>query len=183
MTTLRVRFAGSGGQGIAVAALLLADAAVRAGLNATHSQAYGPESRGGASKADVIVSDEPIAYPIAARVDALVALTQESCDRYRPDLVAGGLLLVDGDRVAAPEGGCRLPLVAEARRVIGAALGANLVALGALVALTHAVPDAVVERAIHERPPGGDADRALRAFRAGGKLGSRAAGEKEVVPT
>ncbi|MDE3112075.1 MAG: 2-oxoacid:acceptor oxidoreductase family protein [Chloroflexota bacterium] len=181
MTELRVRVAGSGGQGIAVAALLFADAAVRAGLHATHSQAYGPESRGGASKADVIVSRAPIAFPIAARIDVLVALTRAALERYRRDLETGGLLLVDRDAAATPDGAARvLPLVAEARRVLGAALGANLVALGALVAATNAVPLAAVEEAIRAHPPGGDPERALRALRAGLALTPVVVAEEEV---
>ena len=173
-TEHRVRFVGSGGQGIALAALLLAEGAVRAGKNATHSQAYGPASRGGASKADVIVADAAIAYPIAEHLDALVALTQLGCDRYLGDLEDGGLLLVDAERVLpAPRRGVRVvavPILSSAKRELGRVLGANLVALGALVELTAIVPHEAVERAIEARRPGGSTERALRAFRAGRAL-------------
>lgn len=182
MSEWSVRFAGSGGQGIALAALLLADGAVRAGMNATHSQAYGPESRGGTSRADVIVADGDIDYPIAARPDALIALTQASCDRFLPDLDPRGVLVRDGDIDAVAPSGIRsytLPLVAAARRTIGAVLGANLVALGAFAAITERVPMSAIEDAIRARRPGGDVDRALRAFRAGQAL---ARGAEEAVP-
>ncbi len=183
MTERSVRFAGSGGQGIALAALLLADGAVRAGANATHAQAYGPESRGGASRADVIVSDGPIVYPIPRRIDALVALTQESCDRYLGDLATGGLLIVDADAVRAPDradvDAHSLPITATARRVLGATLGANLVALGALLALTDLVPADAIEGALRGRRVGGDPDHALRALHAGLALARRA---EEGVP-
>jgi 2-oxoglutarate ferredoxin oxidoreductase subunit gamma len=177
-----VRFAGSGGQGIALAALLLAEGAVQAGMNATHSQAYGPQSRGGASKADVIIADGPIPYPIAARPDVLVALSDEACARYLKDLLPGGLALLD-ESIAAPERADitirSLPIVAEARRALGATLGANLVALGAITALAGLVPADAVARAVERRRPGGDPERALRAFHAGEALARSA---KEAVP-
>ncbi len=159
-----------------LAGLLLAEAAVAAGRNATHAQAYGPESRGGASKAEVIISDGEIEFPCADRVDALVALTREACDRYIPLLEPGGTLVVDRDQVPLAEGmgfACHaLPIIATAQRVLGTAMGANLVALGAIVALTGAVPVEAAERAVTARRPGGSVERALRAFRAGLALGS-----------
>lgn len=171
-----VRFAGSGGQGIALAALLLAEGAVEAGMNATHSQAYGPQSRGGASKADVIVAAGDILYPIAARPGVLVALSDEAATRYLADLAPGGLALLDAG-IAAPERADitvrSLPIVAEARRTLGATLGANLVALGALIALTEIVPSDAVARAVARRRPGGDPERSVRAFRAGEALARR----------
>ena len=173
---LRIRFAGAGGQGIVMAGLLLAEAAVAAGRNATHAQAYGPESRGGASKAEVIISDGDIDFPCADRVDALVALTREAHERYASLLEPGGTLVVDRAQVNVEDGNgfaCHaLPITATAQRVLGTAMGANLVALGAIVALTGAVPVEAAERAIAARRPGGSLERALAAFRAGLALGS-----------
>jgi 2-oxoglutarate/2-oxoacid ferredoxin oxidoreductase subunit beta len=167
----RVRLAGAGGQGIVMAGLLLAEAAVHSGKNATHAQAYGPESRGGASKAEVIVSDGEIDYPYADRVDVLVALTQEACDRYLGDLEPGGVLITDAERIAAagrPDVIRHdLPITAAALRAVGATLGANLVALGALIGVSGLVPVEAVEHAIARRRPGGSTERALQAFRAG----------------
>jgi 2-oxoglutarate ferredoxin oxidoreductase subunit gamma len=141
---------------------------VAAGRNATHAQAYGPESRGGASKADVIISDGEIDYPCADDVDVLVALTQKACDEHGPRVVADGCLLVD-ERVTPPAraGVHRLPLVATAQRALGTPVGANLVALGALAAITGCVPAAALEQAIAARRPGGNATGARAAFRAG----------------
>ena len=168
---MRIRLAGAGGQGIGLAGLLLAEAAVAAGRNATHAQAYGPESRGGASKAEVIISDGEIEFPCADRVDALVALTQEAHDRYASLLEPGGTLIVDRDQVRVEPGGGAvshaLPITATAQRVLGTAMGANLVALGAIVGLSGAVPVEAAEHVVAARRPGGSAERALSAFRAG----------------
>jgi len=170
----RVRLAGAGGQGIVLAGLLLAEAAVAAGRNATHAQAYGPESRGGASRAEVIVSDGEIDYPCVDRADLLLALSQEAYDRYAGEVRPGALVLVDADRVVPrPAEGvaCHaLPLGATATRVLGEALGANLVALGALVALSDVVTREALERAVAARRPGDSAERALLAVRAGFEL-------------
>lgn len=179
---MRIRFAGTGGQGIAVAALLLAEAAVCAGRNATHSQSYGPESRGGASRADVIVSDAEIAYPVASAVDALIALARAARDRHLCELVPGGLLIVDaawGEVTGGPHEVWSLPIAATARACLGSGPGANLVALGALVRISGAVPLDAVESAIAARHPGGSAERALVALHAGAALAGPRGARKE----
>jgi 2-oxoglutarate ferredoxin oxidoreductase subunit beta len=181
-TQYEVRLAGAGGQGIVLAGLLLAEAAVAAGKNATHAQAYGPESRGGATRAEVIVADGDIDYPCVDRVDFLVALTPEAHARYAGQLKPGAVVLLDAaEPPAAPADGITrhaLPILATAQRVLGTQVGANLVALGALVALSGMVPGPAMEQVIAARRPGGSPERALRAFRAGTELGRRAA-----VPT
>lgn len=170
----QVRIAGAGGQGVILAGLLLAEAAVAAGKNATHAQTYGPESRGGASKADVIVSAGEIDYPYATQLDLLLALTDEACERYVEQLKPGGLLLVDSERVGQRARGDvishALPIFATARQCLGTTLGANLVALGALVGMTGVVPAEAAESAIAARRLGGSAEPGLRAFRAGLQL-------------
>ncbi|MEK7828196.1 MAG: 2-oxoacid:acceptor oxidoreductase family protein, partial [Deltaproteobacteria bacterium] len=72
-----MRFSGLGGQGIILAGIIMAEAAsIYGGKNASQSQSYGPESRGGASKSEVIISDEEIDYPKATSIDAMLAMTQ-----------------------------------------------------------------------------------------------------------
>ncbi len=179
---VEVRLAGSGGQGIGLAGLILAEAAVLAGRNAAQSQAYGPESRGGASRSDVVIAPGEIGFPTATRLDVLVALTQEACERYRGDLRPGGLLLVDG-RVAVPaDAPCEvrsLPLEEAARRA-GDAVAANMVALGALAALTGVVGPEELERAVTARVSPRHRDLNLRALAAGAALARRAEAEEGV---
>jgi 2-oxoglutarate ferredoxin oxidoreductase subunit gamma len=81
------RLSGSGGQGLLLAGIVLAEAAILEDKNAVQTQSYGPEARGGASKAEVVVSDEDIDYPKATDPDFLLALTPESykTDEQRPD--------------------------------------------------------------------------------------------------
>ena len=73
-----IRLSGSGGQGIITAGIILAEAALYDGLNALQSQSYGPEARGGSSKAEVIISEHEINYPKVTSPDILVSLTQDS---------------------------------------------------------------------------------------------------------
>ncbi len=89
--SLAIRLGGAGGQGIVLAGLVLAEAAALAGRRVACTQAYGPESRGGASRSDVIISDAPIAFPTARRLDLLVALTQEACERFWAALAPAGI--------------------------------------------------------------------------------------------
>ena len=91
-----MRLSGSGGQGMILGSVILGEAIGADGTkNITQSQSYGPEARGGASKADVVVSSNEIFYPKAMKLDLLLAMTQESLDKYYPDLKEGGTLIVD----------------------------------------------------------------------------------------
>ena len=87
---------GSGGQGLILAGIILAEAAgVYEGKHVAQSQSYGPEARGGASKAEVIISDGEIDYPMATRLDLLLAMNQKSSDSFYFDLKPEGTLVVD----------------------------------------------------------------------------------------
>lgn len=177
---VEIRLAGSGGQGIGLAGLLLAEAAVLSGRNAAQSQVYGPESRGGASRSDVVISGEEIGFPKASRLDALVALTQEAAERYCSDLRPDGLLLVDERLVPRPPAGDwryrSLPFEGAARSV-GGVVATNLVALGALLEITRVVEPEALERAIRERVSPRLRDLDLRALAAGRRLVSGTGGE------
>ena len=172
---LTIRLAGAGGQGIALAGLILAEAAALAGRHVACTQAYGPESRGGASRSDVIISDEPIAYPAARRIDVLVALTQVACERSWDALKPTGLAIVDGDRVKPPSGSVScfaLPIVETARVVTGSPMPANIVALGIVCGLTDAAPLAALEETVARRVPASSLALNLQALETGRQLGA-----------
>lgn len=95
-TRLRLLFSGSGGQGVITASIILAEAAVLyEGLNAVQSQTYGPEARGGATRADVIISEREIRFPKVNQPNILVCLTQEAYNKFYAMIRPGGLLLTD----------------------------------------------------------------------------------------
>ena len=130
-----IRLSGSGGQGIILAATLLADAAVATGREVIATQSYGPEARGGASKAEVIVADAQIDYPEVTAPSVTVCLSQEAFDAFAALTVPGGLVVYDEQlvgRAAARRRLVGLPFTHLAETELGKAIAANIVMLGAL---------------------------------------------------
>ena len=168
-TRYEIRLAGSGGQGLILAGIILAEAAgVYDGKFVCQTQSYGPEARGGASKAEVVISDAAIDYPKAISPDVLLAMNQKSLEAFGSDLKPGGLLLVDADLVkeAPASRVLALPFTRIAREA-GSAMAANIVALGALAQLTGAVSLASLTAAVLARVPQGTEDLNRRALAAG----------------
>ena len=134
-----IRLSGSGGQGMVFAGTVLAEAiGVEDGKNVCQTQSYGPEARGGASRSDLVVSSGEIYYPKPLKLDLLLALTQESCDTYFPALKEDGVLIVDSGLVdQLPDHKVHgFPFTQIARDKIGTPMVANIIALGAIAALT-----------------------------------------------
>jgi len=165
-----VRLSGSGGQGIIIAAIVLAEAAgVYDKKFVCQSQSYGPEARGGTSKAEVIISNQTIDYPKAIKPDLLLSMNQEACDTYFPDLKTDGLLVVDStlvhqiptNRVAA------IPFTRVARKEIGKEMVANMVALGAVGVLSQIISLENLEKALLARVPKGTEEINRKALHAG----------------
>ncbi|AJE03424.1 2-oxoacid:acceptor oxidoreductase family protein [Geobacter pickeringii] len=167
-----LRFSGAGGQGLILAGVIMAEAAsIYDGKQAVQSQSYGPEARGGASKSEVVISEGPIDYPKATIVDALLALTQEACDKYSHDLKEGGVLLIDSDLVTKfPAGNYNVvsfPIINTAKNEVGREIVANIVALGAMVALTGVVSKESAEKAVLARVPEAFIELNKKAFQMG----------------
>ena len=165
-----VRLSGSGGQGIIMAAIVLAEAAgVYDEKFVCQSQSYGPEARGGTCKAEVIISNQTIDYPKAIKPDLLLSMNQEACDTYFPDLKTDGLLVVDStlvhqvptNRVAA------IPFTRIARKEIGKEMVANMVALGAVGVLSQIMSLKSLEQALMARVPKGTEEINSKALHAG----------------
>ncbi len=155
---IETRLAGSGGQGLLLAGLVLAEAAgLYDGREVTMVQSYGPEARGGASKAEVLISDDPIDYPLCSRVDMLLALTQEASDAYCWDLKPQAWVIVDSDLVTHPPSSkaIALPFTATARDKLNKVMVANVIALGAICELTGLISKRGLEKALLARVPAG----------------------------
>lgn len=165
-----IRLSGSGGQGMIFGAVVLSEAiGLSEGKNVVQSQSYGPEARGGASKADVIVSSSEIFYPKAMKLDMLLAMTQEALDMYYPNLKDDGILVVDSTLVTdIPTDKCyALPFTRLAREEAGHVVVANVVALGAIAALTGIVDLDHLTDAVLNRAPKGTEDRNRKALQIG----------------
>ncbi len=165
-----IRFSGSGGQGIITAAIVMADGVGRFDNNhVCQTQSYGPEARGGKSKAEVVISGSPIDYPKALQVDMLLAMTQTSCDAYFFDLKSDGLLVVDSGLVTQlpTSRSVSIPFTQIARQETGKELVANMVALGAVGFLSGKVSLDGLEDALLSRVPKGTEEMNSKALRAG----------------
>ena len=171
-----VRLSGSGGQGLILAGVILAEAiGVGDGKNAVQTQSYGPEARGGASRADVVVSPGHIYYPKTMKLDLLLALTQEACDKYYPDMKPDGLLIVDSTIVTQipTKKFFGFPFVRLAREEIGHAMVANVIALGAITELTGVVSKESIKNAVLSRAPKGTEEKNQKALELGFKIAKK----------
>ncbi len=171
---IEIRLAGSGGQGLITGGVILAEAAgIHDGKHVAQTQSYGPEARGGASKAEVIISDAPILYPKAQELDILLAMTQEACDLYFHDLKFEGTLIVDADLVPNPPTSTALaiPITRLVREELGRELFANIAALGVLVGATGVTSAKALEAAVMARVPKGTEQINKKALKLGLKAG------------
>jgi 2-oxoglutarate ferredoxin oxidoreductase subunit gamma len=158
MERYRIVLSGSGGQGVVTASIILAEAAVLyEKLNAVQSQSYGPEARGGATRADVIVSDREIRFPKVNQPNVLICLTQEAYNRFANTIRPGGLLLTDSHfvkparKVDARQ--VELGMYKEVMDQIGKPVVFNLCVLGAMLGLVPIVKTDSIIKVIETKIP------------------------------
>ncbi len=181
MGRYEIRLSGSGGQGLIVAGIILAEAAgIYDGKYVCQTQSYGPEARGGASKAEVVISDEEIDYPKAIKPDLLLAMNQRSCDTYFFDLKPSGRLIVDSTLVKQlPTSlAMAIPFTHLAREKLGKEMAANIVALAALATITGVVSLNSLEAAVLSRVPPGTEELNKKALEIGIEAAKLAIQEK-----
>jgi 2-oxoglutarate ferredoxin oxidoreductase subunit gamma len=171
---IEIRFGGSGGQGVVLAARILGEAAVLDGKNVLQTQAYGAEARGSLTKSEVIISDGKIGYPAVRELDLLVTMSQEATNLLVKGLKETGTLIVDSSNVTSvPETKAaiyRLPITETAKKELGKGFYANMVMLGALTGITDIVTSESVEKAIREGLAEKHTEINVKAFREGLRL-------------
>ena len=154
-----MRFAGSGGQGMMLMGDIMAEAA--GGLDDKEivlTRSYGPEARGGACRSELIIDTRPIDYPTVRHPDFVLAMSQEAADTYCTDVSSQGIFLVDPGFVHdIPKTSGQvyaIPLTELAESVTGNTLAANVVAIGAIAALTKVESLSIVKSAVldHFKP-------------------------------
>ena len=169
MQLTEIRIAGFGGQGVILAAMIVGKAAaIFQGGYATLTQAFGPEARGGASSAQVILSDEPILYPYVTQPHVLVVMSQEAYTRFAPELREGGLLIVEEDLVHIDElrSGIRVHSVPATRLAeeLGRRMVLNVVMVGFFAAVTGLLDPDALRQAVGDSVPPPTRELNLRAF-------------------
>jgi 2-oxoglutarate ferredoxin oxidoreductase subunit gamma len=169
MRLTEIRIAGFGGQGVILAATIIGKAAsIFQGEHATMTQNFGPESRGGACSAQLILSDEPVLYPYVARPDILVAMSHEAYSRFIPELKEDGLLLVEQDLVQVSNlpPGVRVHAVPATRLAeeLGRKMVLNMVMVGFFAAVTQLLDPEALRRAVEDSVPPAFRELNRRAF-------------------
>lgn len=173
-----IRIAGFGGQGVILAGIIIGKAAsLFDGINAVQTQSYGPEARGGASRTEIVISDEEIQYPKVQNPDILVAMSHEALMKYMGDLKDEGVLIIDPDMIDESEiinfvkehriNLYRAKATQTAQNDIGLRIVANIVMIGAITNITKIVSYDAAKEAILNSVPKGTEDKNIKAFEAG----------------
>ncbi|MGB9676331.1 MAG: 2-oxoacid:ferredoxin oxidoreductase subunit gamma [Candidatus Bathyarchaeales archaeon] len=173
---VEVRFAGFGGQGIIKSGIIVASAAcIYGGKNAVQTQSYGPESRGGACKSEVVIAEEDIDFPKVVEPDVLVVMSQHAYNEYAENVKAGGTILLDPDMIPHEKDlrGVKVFRVPATRiaEELGRRIAANIVMLGAFAAITKIIDKDAVKNAIKDNVPKGTEDLNIKAFEMGYNYG------------
>ena len=177
-----VLIGGFGGQGVILSSVILGRAAaVYEGLYSVQTQAYGPQSRGGASKAEVVISDELIDYPKALNPDYAVLLSQQAYEKYLSLVKEGGIVIVEKDLIPNRNEELEknfsvhaIPFTKLAEESTGLSLTMNILTLGFLVKLTGIVSEDAIEKAVLDSIPKGTEHLNLKALKKGFELGEKA---------
>ncbi len=178
---LEIRFAGAGGQGLQAAATIIGKSLIRSSdKHVCQSQNYGPESRGGLSYADLIISDEEIDFPKIKTPQILICMSNESFLRFRSEIGNGTItdLIIDPEMVAL-----KIPLEEKnkvniysisatliSEEIVGNRIGSNVVLVGALNAIIEICNPMEIEKTIAQEWPD-IAEKNIAAFRQGIQLG------------
>jgi len=162
-----ISISGFGGQGVILAGLLLGKAAINDDKYAVQTQSYGPESRGGAARSEVVISDQKIDYPKVIEADIVVALSQPAFDKYCQNLKENTTIITDSDLVKALENKVYSIPFTKIADTLGKKVVANSVMLGYLLASTEVVTVKSMESTIQENVPENTVELNLEAFKQG----------------
>ena len=179
MQLTEIRLAGFGGQGVILSAIVLGKAAsIFQGAYATMTQNFGPEARGGACSAQLVLSDSPILYPYVTQPDILVVMSQEAYARFGADVKDGGILIVEQDmvRVSDLKQGIQVYSVPATRiaEELGKRMVLNSVMVGFFTAVTHLLEPDAVRKAVADSVPPNFREVNLKAFERGLECGTEA---------
>ncbi len=169
MSTTEIKIGGLGGQGVIMAGMIIGrGASIFDTKHATLTQAFGPEARGSACSAQIIVSEEPIEYPYAHRPDLLVVMSQEAYTRFVPEMAPEGTLIYESElvhpRVLSTEiaqYGIPATRIAED---LGRRLVSNIVMVGFIAAVADVVESGALRKSVEASVPKGTESLNLSAF-------------------
>lgn len=181
MSRHQLRLTGSGGQGVILATIIMAEAGYMDGKHVVQSQSYGPEARGGMCKAETIIDEQRINYSKIEIPTLLLSLTQMSFDKYVKKTKADTLIIVDNhievpERIKSRHEVLSLPILYSAKEVLDSPVVANIICIGAInEALQIASKDAMEQAVLGHIPKGSEATN-LKALQLGADLVKEARG-------
>lgn len=169
----QIRISGYGGQGVILSAMVLGKAAaLYENKHSTLIQAFGPEARGSACSAQLIISDTVISYPYIISSDILVAMSQEAFRKFSPELNTSGILIYESELVKVEDSfKCEkkygIPATRLAEDNLGKSLGTNIVMVGFISAVLKLSSKENVLKAILKTVPAHTTDYNTKAFNLG----------------
>jgi len=177
MRVTEIRIAGFGGQGVILSAILLGKAAsIYENAFATMTQNFGPEARGGACSAQLVLSDSPVLYPYVTKPDIMVIMSQEAYNRFAHELKPGGLLIVEEDlvRVSHLQGDPKVYSIPATRfaEELGKRMVLNSVMVGFFTAVTKLLSADAVRKSVADSVPSAFRELNLKAFEKGFEYGN-----------
>jgi 2-oxoglutarate ferredoxin oxidoreductase subunit gamma len=172
MSRKEILIGGVGGQGVVLSGILLGTAATLFdGKKAVQTQSYSSELRGGSTRAEVIISEEPVTDPQVRKPDILIALAEDALSKYVNRVKPKGLLVIDSDLVKGAKPGdyeiLSIPATSIADKEMGNIVVANLIILGAIIRKTGLLSVEAMEKAIEMSVPKKAITLNLNAFRKG----------------
>lgn len=171
MSKSQIIMGGLGGQGIILSGIVLAEAAVFDGKYSVQTQNYGPESRGGACRTDVIISDLEIFYPKVQNADIFLALSQEAFNKYYKYSRRASIIIIDKNINTNQLENCnKFDIIKYAYNVIKEPFTVNMISLGIINGLTGIVKNNSIMSAIKKRVPKGTFDVNYSAYKSGFQL-------------
>jgi len=176
MRLTEIRIAGFGGQGVILSAIVLGKAAsIYENGFATMTQNFGPEARGGACSAQLVVSDTPVLYPYTTQPDIMVIMSQEAYNRFANDLKPGGMLIIEEDlvRVSNLNRDKKVYSIPATRfaEELGKRMVLNAVMVGFFTAVTQLLGADAVRKAVADSVPPNFRELNLKAFEKGYEYG------------
>ncbi|HUA16483.1 MAG TPA: 2-oxoacid:acceptor oxidoreductase family protein [Verrucomicrobiae bacterium] len=176
MRVTEIRIAGFGGQGVILSAVVLGKAAsIYENGFATMTQNFGPEARGGACSAQLVISDSPVLYPYVTQPDIMVIMSQEAYNRFAQDLKPGGMLIIEEDlvRVSNLNRDKKVYSIPATRfaEELGKRMVLNSVMVGFSTAVTKLLSADAVRKAVADSVPPSFRELNLKAFEKGYEYG------------
>jgi len=178
MSATEIKFSGFGGQGVILAGIIIGRAAsIYANKFATLTQSFGPEARGSACSAQLIVSDEIVLYPYVTKPEILMAMSQEACNKFLPETTNDATLIVEEELVKPQDlkPGMKVYSIPATRiaEKLGRKMILNIVMVGFFTSVTRLVDYEAVRDAVRSSVPQGTEVLNMKAFDRGYKYGEK----------